>query len=174
VINPGRRAAALDQRGVTLVEIVVAVAIIGVGLVGLAVVIPVSSYGVQEGGQLSTATFLAEQMIERARAAAWSAAPALDCLGVSTEDAAPVPTEATCHGHRTTQFPDEAGGISSHAGYQRAVRVTTCETAPGCAGVIGAGLRRVMVTVTYTPLALGGGMAPGPRAVRLEWLASRK
>jgi len=170
----GGRAAIGDERGLTLAEIVVAVAIVGVGLVGLAVVIPVSSYGVQEGGQLSTATFLGEQMIERARAAAWSADPALDCLGVSAGDAAPRPSEATCHGAGTTQFPDETRGVPGHAAYERVVRVTGCEVAPGCAGVTGAGLRRVTVTVRYTPLAAGGGLAPSPRAVQLEWLASRK
>ena len=97
----------LNERGLTLAEILVAVAIIGLGLVGLAVVIPVSSYGLQEGNQLSTATFLAEQMIERARSAQWTQNPAVDCLGIGTA-AAPVPTEivdstntvvsATCNG----------------------------------------------------------------------------
>src|SRR2546427_12100514 len=81
----------LNERGLTLAEILVAIAIIGLGLIGLAVVIPVSSYGVQEGNQLSTATFLGEQMVERARAAAWTSTPAVDCLGVSTV-AIPEPT----------------------------------------------------------------------------------
>ena len=65
--------ARLDERGLTLAEILVALAVLGLGLVGLAVVIPVSSYGVQEGNQLSTAAFLAEQMVERTRAVAWTA-----------------------------------------------------------------------------------------------------
>ena len=72
-----------DERGLTLAEILVALLVIGVGLVGIAVVVPVSSYGVQEGNQLSTATFLAEQMIERTRSVAWTAIPATDCLGLS-------------------------------------------------------------------------------------------
>jgi type II secretory pathway pseudopilin PulG len=157
---------------VTLVEIVVAVAVIAIGLVGVASVVPVSSSGVQEGGQLSTATFLAEQMIERARAAAWSAAPAIDCLGVSAGDAAPVPSGATCHGGVTTRFPDETS-VSGHPGFRRTVRVAACDAAPGCAGVVGEGLRRAVVTVRYTPLATGG-VAPAPRAIQLEWLASRR
>jgi prepilin-type N-terminal cleavage/methylation domain-containing protein len=163
-----------DERGLTLTEIVLAVAIIGIGLVGLAAVIPVSSYAMQEGGQLSTATFLAEQMIERARAAAWSADPPVDCLGLSAGDATPLPGAATCHGARTTQFPDEVAGVSGHPGYRRMVRVTGCEVAPGCAGVTADGMRRVTVTVRYTPLTPGGGQSPSPRAVQLEWLASRK
>ena len=99
-----------DERGVTLIEIAVAVAVIAIGLMGVAAVIPVSSSAVQEGSQLSTAAFLAEQTIERARAAAWSLEPALDCLGVSPGDAAPLPTGATCHGAATTQFPDDPSG----------------------------------------------------------------
>ena len=35
-------------------------------------------------------------------------------------------------------------------------------------------LRRVGVTVTYTPLTAGGGQAPAPKTVYLEWLVSQK
>ena len=169
----------LNERGLTLAEILVAIAIIGLGLVGLAVVIPVSSYGVQEGNQLSTATFLAEQMIERARAAAWTSSPAVDCLGVSTGNAAPVPTGATCVGAGTptaTQFPDETTvgvGVSGYPQYTRIVRVQNCGATP-CAGVTNAGMRMVSVTVTYTPLTAAGGQSSGPKTVRLDWLVSQK
>jgi len=140
----------LNERGLTLAEILVAVAIIGLGLIGLAVVIPVSSYGVQEGNQLSTATFLGEQMIERARAATWTSAPAVDCLGVSGAGA-PEPSGATCNGVTTTQFPDEATagvGVSGYPQYTRIVRVTSC--AP-CAGVTSASMRLVTVTAARAP-----------------------
>ena len=125
----------MNERGLTLAEILVAVAIIGLGLVGLAVVIPVSSYGVQEGNQLTTATFLAEQMVERARASAWTSSPAVDCLGVSGGNAALVPTGATCVGAAAptaTQFPDETSGagVSGYPRYTRIVRVTNCGATP--------------------------------------------
>jgi prepilin-type N-terminal cleavage/methylation domain-containing protein len=174
VRSAGAHEAIVDERGVTLVEVVAALAIISIGLAGLIVLVPVSTYAVQEGGQLSTATFLAEQMIERARASRWSADPATDCLGVSAGDAAPLPSESSCHGIWTTQFPDEAEGISGHAQYRRVVRVTGCEIAPACAGLSGIGMRRVTVSVRYTPLPVGGGQSPAPRTVQLEWLTSRK
>jgi prepilin-type N-terminal cleavage/methylation domain-containing protein len=180
-----------NERGLTLAEILVAVAIIGLGLVGLAVVIPVSSYGVQEGNQLSTATFLGEQMIERARAASWTfTTPQADCLGISTGNAAPVPTSvvdtsvnpptgtvaATCNGVATTQFPDEAS-VTGYPQYSRQVRVTDCFTS-SCAGVAAGTvpsrmMRRVGVTVTYTPISASGA-SPTPKTVYLEWLVSQK
>jgi len=181
-----------NERGLTLAEILVAVAIIGLGLVGLAVVIPVSSYGVQEGNQLSTATFLAEQMIERARAVAWTYDPTtpVDCLGISTANAAPVPTSvvdtsvnppvgtvaATCNGAAATQFADEAN-VTGYTQYSRQVRVTDCFTA-SCAGVAAGTvpsrmMRRVGVTVTYRPISASGG-SPTTKTVYLEWLVTQK
>jgi prepilin-type N-terminal cleavage/methylation domain-containing protein len=159
------------ERGVTLAEVLVALAVIGSALVGLAVVIPVAFFGVQEGQQRSSASFLAEQTIERARAAVWSANPATDCLGVSTGDSAPVPTGATCQGTTATQFPDETG-IDGQPGYQRRVRVSSCAPMP-CAGLTSDTLRRVEVTVAYTPLT-SAGVSPTPTTVRLEWLVSRR
>jgi prepilin-type N-terminal cleavage/methylation domain-containing protein len=173
VIREGLNAARLDEGGLTLVEVLLAVAIIGVALAGLAIVVPVSASGVQDGNQLSTATFLAEQMIERARAATWTAGPAVDCLGASVGDAAPVPTGATCHGAAATLFPDEAGGVSGHPQYRRIVRITGCDATP-CGAVRAAGMRLVQVTVSYTPLTGAGGVSAGPRTVQLGWLVSQK
>lgn len=160
------------EGGLTLVEILVAVAVIGVALVGLGIVIPVSSYGVQDASQLSTATFLAEQMVERVRAAAWTTSPAVDCLGASSGDAAPVPTGAACHDGVATRFPDEAS-VSGYPQYGRIVRITNCATTP-CAGVTTAALRLVEVSVAYRPLIGAGAGSTRPRTVRLAWLVSQR
>ena len=160
-----------NERGLTLAEILAAVAILGLGLIGLAVVIPVSSYGVQEGNQLSTATFLAEQMIERTRAVAWTSTPATDCLGLSVGNTAPAPSGATCNGAATTQFPDEAA-VNGYPAYRRVVRVTGCTVTP-CAGVTHAGLRQVTVTVTYRGLS-AGGQAASDKTVTIQWLVAQK
>jgi prepilin-type N-terminal cleavage/methylation domain-containing protein len=160
------------QDGLTLVEVLVAVGVVGVALGGLAVVIPVSSYGVQEGRHVSTATFLAEQMLERVQAAAWSDSPVIDCLGLSVGDTAPIPTGATCHGVTSTPFPDEAAGVGGHPQYRRRVRVTSCATRP-CAGTSTSVMRRVEVAVVHAPLA-GMGTPPWDRAVRLERLVTQK
>jgi prepilin-type N-terminal cleavage/methylation domain-containing protein len=172
VIGDSGRVLPLDEDGLTLVEVVFAVAILGVALVGLGIVIPVSTHGIHEGQQLSTAAFLAEQTIERARAVAWTAAPPLDCLGLSDGDAPPVPTSATCYGQTTTGFPDEAEGVGSHPAYQRTVRVTSCAATP-CAGVTSTAMRLVEVSVAYAPLT-STGIATSRKTIRLAWLASQK
>jgi prepilin-type N-terminal cleavage/methylation domain-containing protein len=172
VTGASRRAALRGERGVTLAEVLVALAVIGTALVGLAVVIPVAAHGVQEGQQRSAATFLAEQAIERARAAAWSENPAVDCLGVSVGDSAPVPTSATCHGATATQFPDETSGIGGMPAYRRRVRVNACDAQP-CVGLTTDRMRRVEVMVAYTPLT-SAGVSPTSTTVRLEWLVSRR
>src|SRR5688572_32005011 len=104
-----------DERGLTLAEILVATVVISIGLVGLAVVIPLSSYGVHEGNAMSTATFLAEQRLEEVRNASWTTTPAAnDCLGVGP---AAAPTSTTCartqptactSGTACTTFADES------------------------------------------------------------------
>jgi prepilin-type N-terminal cleavage/methylation domain-containing protein len=163
-----------DERGLTLAEILVALLVIGVGLVGIAVVVPVSSYGVQEGNQLSTATFLAEQMIERTRSVTWTEIPATDCLGLSAGDAAP--TTTTCPGTPGTvqTFSDEpsVAGVAGNLPYRRTVRIEGC-TVTACAGITHAAVRQVTVTVTYRGLS-AAGQAASDKTVRLQWLVARK
>jgi prepilin-type N-terminal cleavage/methylation domain-containing protein len=144
----------LDQHGVTMVEILIAVGIIGVGLVALSSAIPIAAYGIQEGNQLSTATFLANQRLEQVRNAQWQATPAVDTLGLSASDTA----APTGDGGATT-FPDEDPVGAPYTGYTRTVRITDCGVSPGCSGVVNAGLRQVTVTVGYRPMT-GVGVAP--------------
>jgi len=152
----------LDERGMTVAEILIAVAIIGVGLVALSSAIPLAAYGIQEGNQLSTATFLANQRLEQIRNATWRAAQpapavpavvAVDKLGVSASNAAPVGDGGV------TTFPDETPMGAPYAGYTRTVRITSCDAGPGCGGIVHADLRQVTVTVSYRPMT-GIGVAP--------------
>jgi prepilin-type N-terminal cleavage/methylation domain-containing protein len=159
-----------DQHGLTLVEVLAALAVIGIGVVGVVVVVPVAIHGVHEGYQVSTATFLAEQALERARAVAWSEGPAIDCLGLSAGDTAPVPTGAGCYGSASTQFPDEPAGVADHPHYRRAIRVTRCASEP-CTGAPTSALRRVEVVVGYTPLT-ASGVSAIEKTIRLESLVT--
>ena len=171
-----------SDRGITLPEILVATAIISIGLVGLAIVIPLSSYGVHEGNALSTATFLAEQRLEEVRNAAWTTTPtANDCLGVGPTAA---PTSSTCTrtqptsctgGTACTTYPDEAS-VASYANYSRNVRVTDCSATPSvCTNINSANLRLVRVTVSYRPISGVGGTASGSsKSAVLELLVSKR
>jgi prepilin-type N-terminal cleavage/methylation domain-containing protein len=156
----------MNQRGMTIAEVLVAVAILGVALAALTGVIPAAAYGIQEGAQLSTATFLAEQRLEQVRNATWqkpqpappAAPPAVDTLGVSTSPAtAPVGDGAA------VTFPDESPMGQPYGSFWRAVRIADCGAAPGCSGVVHSALRQVTVTVGYRPMTAAGPAPAGTR-----------
>jgi prepilin-type N-terminal cleavage/methylation domain-containing protein len=176
----------LDGRGLTLPEILATVAVVGIGLAGLAAVVPVSSYSLQEGRQLSTATFLAEQRFEEARRAAWAAVPDEDCLGVSAGNRAPTSTRcrrppstvatACTPGTACATFPDEPAVVGS-GGYSRTTRVLDCTVAPGCGMapyvVQDAAMRQVTVTVSYAPFP-GAEGSTGGKSAQMSWLTTRR
>ena len=156
-----------NQRGMTLAEILMAVVIIGIGLAALASAIPLSNFGIQEGNQLSTATFLANQRLEQVRNATWTTTPAVDNLGVSASPTA-APQSAG-----TTTFPDEASVASPYTAYSRQVRITDCGAGTGCAGIVDGNLRQVTVTVTYRPLT-GIGQASATKPVTVTMLIAKR
>jgi prepilin-type N-terminal cleavage/methylation domain-containing protein len=159
-----------NERGLTLAEILVATAIISIGLVGLAVVIPVASYGVQEGNQMSTATFLAEQRVEQIRNSTWNTQANGDCIGLG---APPAPSGGnTCAGSTAVTFANETT-VTGFTDYSRATTITDCGVGAGCAGVVNSGMRLVRVSVTYRPLT-GAGVSPTTKTVNVDWLVSQK
>ena len=155
------RFVAADQAGMSLAEILIACVIIAVGLVGLLSAVPTASYGIQEGRQLSTATFLANQRLEQVRNATWVQCPAVaasDTLGLSA-----TATSAPTSGGLTT-FPDENPMVAPYGGYSRTVRITSVQPADACpGGSWGAniGLRQVVVTVSYRASTATGLSAAG-------------
>jgi prepilin-type N-terminal cleavage/methylation domain-containing protein len=172
-----------NDRGITLVEILIATVIISIGLVGLAIVIPLSSYGLHEGSSLSTATFLAEQRLEEVRNATWTATPAAnDCLGVgptaaatSTTCARPaVGTQVACtSGTACTTYPDEAS-VTGYPAYSRTVRITDCGVT-ACASVTNNKMRLVRVTVTYRPISgVGGSASTATKSAVLELIVAKR
>lgn len=164
-----------DRRGATLVEILAAVAVISLGLVAFAAAIPLSSYAIHEGNQLSTATFLANQRLEQVRSAMWTApncglgTAAVDDLGVSPSTSSP-----PASGGRIT-FSDEHAVAPPYTQYQRTVRIVDARSSADCDGVVAAELRQVTVSVSYAPLT-GVGQAPTGRrksAVLTSYVAKR-
>ena len=72
-----------NERGITVAEVLIAAAILGLGLAALMTVVPVASYAIQDGNQTSTATYLAQQRLEQVRNARWTAVA--DCVGLSDD-----------------------------------------------------------------------------------------
>ena len=185
-----------NERGFTLAEILVATVIIGVGLVGLLSVLPLAAYGIQQGNQLSTAVFLAQQRLESVRNTTWTGAlfpsplplgwtAPVDCLGTSAGNNAP--STSTCNvtpcvnGTACTAFPDEAGGtIAGFPGYSRTVRITDCSVGGGCSTTplvssASAGARLVTVAVTFNPMSgVGGSSAGQTYTVSLDLLVAQR
>ena len=165
-----------NQRGMTLAEVLVALPIITIGLLALLSVIPLSTYAIQDGSQTSTATFLANQRLEQARNAQWTAtcgvvipgpATQVDKLGVSAPSTA-APTDPS----NTVTFADESSMAPPYGRYSRQVRITdSVAGAPTCdafGNMTGTGIRQATVTVTYTPLsATGKNAVSGPRSVNV-------
>src|SRR4029450_10658394 len=72
-----------DQRGVTMVELMVAMVLMAVALLALAASIPYALYGVVASGFQTTATLLAQEAIERAKAADYGSISGLSFDGSS-------------------------------------------------------------------------------------------
>ena len=181
-----------NERGFSLTEILVAAALISIGFVALLRVVPLAAAGLQQGSQQSTATQVAQQRLEQAHAAVWTAVPATDCLGVSAGNAAPVPSggaactaliSETYDAGTNVTFPDESS-VTGFPGYARTTRITDCGAGAVCSGVVypvtvyalqppTAAPRLLTVTVTYE-----GSGSPGAtsrtRTVRLEWMVAQR
>lgn len=72
-----------DQRGITMVELMVAMVLMAIALLALAASFPYALYGVMLGGFQTTATFLAQEAIERTRAAEYGSIASLAFDGSS-------------------------------------------------------------------------------------------
>ena len=169
--SSGRRltpwAVAADQSGVSLPEILIAAVILGVAIFALSQAIPMGAYGIQEGNQLSTATFLASQRLEQVRNAQWSATPAVDNLGLSASS-----TSAPTSGGATT-FPDESPIAAPYGAYTRQVRIIDCNVGAGCGGLVKPGMRQATVTVAYTPLT-GVGVSTTTKSAEVTLIIAQR
>ena len=70
-----------DERGVTMIELMVAMILMAIALLALAASIPYAMYGVVASGFQTTATLLAQEAIERAKAADYSSISSLSFDG---------------------------------------------------------------------------------------------
>lgn len=119
--------ARLNQRGVTMIELLLAMLLLAVALVGLAASFPLAMIGVATGGYQTTATLLAQQCIDIAKSIAY------DSFGYSQ---IPAQLPVAC--------PN--GAVSGYAGFTRTVTIQ--------AGIPTAQTTTVTVVVSFSG---GGG-----------------
>ncbi len=140
------RRALFREEGFTLVEVLIAIALLTIGIVGVGAALvfqaggvsSASSFGlaaITRANYISTATMLAQERLEQLKQLQYSAGPpAVDQFG-------PDPTPAG--------FADEAvGNIQGFPNFARQVRVQT--------GAPAAGMKTVTVQVSFVPPTEGG------------------
>ena len=130
----------INERGMTLVEVLVAVMVLTIGLTAIATGMQLGTSGITEAQQETTATFLAEQQLEDVRAFALSTLPA---QGYANVTAANFPAEA---------YGTIAGG---YTGYRR----TTTIADPNATTKV------VTVRVFYRPVSVSAGTSERQVAV---------
>jgi prepilin-type N-terminal cleavage/methylation domain-containing protein len=117
-----------NERGMTLVEVLVAVFVITIGLTAVATGMQLATGGITAGQQETTAVFLAEQRLEDIKAFALSTAAGQGFANVTSAN-----------------FPaEDYSAIANYAGYRRAVTITNPS----------ATVKRVTVDVFYRPIAV--------------------
>lgn len=132
-----------DQSGFTLVEILVAIAILMIGLVAVMQWFPMGTAGVETGRRQSTAVFLAEQKIEQIRAWALSTG--------ATQGFATVVAGGGCFTAANGPCAlDNFNTIPGYPGYQRTVTVAPGPTATTTMVRVQVTYRRVTAQATLT------------------------
>jgi type II secretory pathway pseudopilin PulG len=143
------RGAFARESGLTLVEIIVAAAVIGLGLVGVVAGFLYAVGGIEAGRQQTTAVFLAEQRMEQLKAAALT-----NLLNVTT-----------------AAYPAEGYGSVSNNGHATPSYRRTVTIVDAPAGL--ADTKLVEVWVFYRPV-VGFGVLATERGVRLSALLTAR
>ena len=117
-----------NQRGMTLVEVLIAVFVITIGLVAVATGMQLATSGVAVGQQQTTAAFLAEQRLEDVKAFLISSSSSQGFANINT-----------------TNFPTEAyNSIPSYPTYRRTMTITSPS----------ATTKRITVSVFWFPVGV--------------------
>jgi type II secretory pathway pseudopilin PulG len=168
--SPGVRLRPLvsDPRGMTVVEVLLAVFILSVGLIALASVMPLSTTHIQQSSLKTNAVFLAQERLEQVKNTRWTAIPVVDNLGgVGSNGSAAVAT-----------FPDDGyNTIAQYPFHRRSVRIRDCGIINGCGtpAVQDSNLRQVTVSVFFRPVMFNGGMNPDVEdGVQVSTLIARR
>ena len=153
-----------NERGFTLVEVLVATFIIVVGLVALASGFQFATSGVATGRGETVASFLAEQRLEQLKSVAmtnyygppagpaWTGTLPLQGGSTTTEYCQTSDIGATGTNCQPT-------AISGTASYVRVTRITDNPGGTGCTGTSPLVCKRIWVNVTYRPVTNRGDVS---------------
>ncbi len=141
-----------DESGLTLVEILVAVALIMIGLVALMQWFPLGTQGMETGRKQSTAVFLAEQQLEQVKAWALSTTAPQGWANLPANcGAAPDPA---CPANTPFAFQD-FNAIPGYPEYSRTVILAAGPTATTRLVRVQVNFRRVTSVGVLTNVAAG-------------------
>lgn len=167
-----------DQRGMTLLEVLVAIGVIMVGLIGLVAVAPLATGAVGEASLKTTATFLAQQRLEAMKNRQWR-----ECNGEPVACTTDLLKGAGSDGTAAVApWGDEAYnsivvGTSNYPRFRRVTRITDCSAA-ACGALAPAPslatLRRVSVTVFFVPITGSGQAGTTEERITLTTLVARR
>lgn len=126
----------------TVAEVIIALFVVSVGLLGLMAAMPMSTAQIGEANLKTIATFLAQQRMEQLKNARWSQTPAppVDNLGGGGSN-----------GGAVIGFWADEAAVASYPQFQRQVRIRDCSVAT-CGIAVHASLstlRQVTVTVSF-------------------------
>lgn len=174
------RATLRDSAGMTVAEVIIALFVITVGLVGLIAAMPLATSLIGGSNLQTTATFLTRQRFEQIKNARWTSA--VDALGGAGADGAAAIAQWPDEDYGTIAFPGAANcGQADRSGgcrFRRQVRISDCSVLAcsgiptGTAGI--ATFRQVTVTVFFFPLAGTGQRLATEDSVQLVTLVARR
>lgn len=157
-------------RGFTLAEVLVATAVLTIGLVAIATGFQYATSGVATGRGETTAVFLAEQRIEQLKAQAMSNFTAA-ALNAGTT------TEFCLSGNIGAGPTNCQGAAPSGPTYVRVTTITDVAAggagAPCPAAPFALSCKQVQVTVTYRPVTSAGDLSQQRAVTVLTMLAPR-
>ena len=144
-----------EERGLTLAEVLPALALLSIGLVAMITLLGPAATSIHESEHRSRAIFLASQRLEQIRHA----------VGRSEIDTDPLLEPGA--------FPDEPTLSVPHADFSRSVRILDCGLPSGCSSVQSLGMRQVWVTVGYPGAVAGAGAAHRGTVVLTTYIGPR-
>ena len=173
-----------DHRGIGVAEVIIALAIITVGLVGLMAAMPLSTSQIAESSLKTTAAFLAQQRLERIKNAQWTAA--VDALGGGGSNGSAAVAFWPDEDYDTISFPgapncgatDRSGGCR----FRRQVRIRDCNVAQAVSQInppsnncpASATIRQVTTTVFFKPMTGPGTLSATESFVQVTTLIARR